>query len=85
MFVLRLRVQLTLLNKLTMSGSHEGPLAGHARSGSLLIVNVLLMIFSGRPKTVGSVSTARFRCWGRLLSWERIIAFLGAIAVTWRS
>ena len=81
MFAFGYVVQLTLLNKLTMSGSHEGPLLV-TLGLSLLIVNVLLMIYSGRPKSVGSVVDGSVTILGALLSWERIIAFLGAVAVT---
>jgi len=81
MFAFGYIVQLTLLNRLTMSGSHEGPLLV-TLGLSLLIVNVLLMIYSGRPKSVGSVVDGSVTILGALLSWERIIAFLGAVAVT---
>ena len=81
MFGLGYLVQLTLLNKLTLSGSHEGPLLV-TLGLSLLIVNVLLMIFSGRPKSVGTAVDGSLRVLGALLSWERIIAFVGAVAVT---
>lgn len=81
MFAFGYIVQLTLLNKLTMSGSHEGPLLV-TLGLSLLIVNVLLMIYSGRPKSVGSVVDGSVTILGALLSWERIIAFLGAVVVT---
>ena len=81
MFALGYVVQLTLLNRLTMSGSHEGPLLV-TLGLSLLIVNVLLMIYSGRPKSVGSAVDGSVHILGALLSWERIIAFLGAVAVT---
>jgi branched-chain amino acid transport system permease protein len=81
MFALGYVIQLTLLNRLTMSGSHEGPLLV-TLGLSLLIVNVLLMIYSGRPKSVGSAVDGSVHILGALLSWERIIAFLGAVAVT---
>jgi len=81
MFALGYVIQLTLLNRLTMSGSHEGPLLV-TLGLSLLIVNVLLMIYSGRPKSVDSTVDGAVHILGALLSWERIIAFLGAVAVT---
>ena len=81
MFALGYLVQLSLLNKLTMSGSHEGPLLV-TLGLSLFIVNVLLMIYSGRPQSVGSAVDGSLRVMGALLSWERVIAFLGAVAVT---
>ena len=49
MFAFGWVVQLLLLNKLTIWGSHEGPLLV-TLGLSLLIVNVLLMVFGGRPK-----------------------------------
>ena len=81
MFALGYVIQLSLLNKLTMSGSHEGPLLV-TLGLSLFIVNVLLMIYSGRPQSVGSAVDGSLRVMGALLSWERVIAFLGAVAVT---
>jgi branched-chain amino acid transport system permease protein len=81
MFALGYVTQLLLLNKLTMSGSHEGPLLV-TLGLSLFIVNVLLMIYSGRPQSVGSAVDGSLRVMGALLSWERVIAFLGAVAVT---
>lgn len=81
MFVLGALIQLTLLNRLTLSGSHEGPLLV-TLGLSLLIVNVLLMVYSGRPKSVGSAVDGSLRVLDALLSWERIIAFAGAVAVT---
>ena len=81
MFALGYLIQLSLLNKLTMSGSHEGPLLV-TLGLSLFIVNVLLMIYSGRPQSVGSAVDGSLRIMGALLSWERVIAFLGAVAVT---
>jgi branched-chain amino acid transport system permease protein len=81
MFLLGAAIQATLLNKLTLSGSHEGPLLV-TLGLSLLIINVLLMVYSGRPKSVGSAVDGSLRIAGALLSWERVIAFVGAIAVT---
>lgn len=81
MFGLGYVLQLTLLNKMTLSGSHEGPLLV-TLGLSLLIVNVLLMVFSGRPKSVGTAIDGSLHVLGALLSWERIVAFLGAVAVT---
>lgn len=81
MFALGYVLQLTLLNKLTLSGSHEGPLL-ITLGLSLLIVNVLLMVYSGRPQAVGSAVDGSLHLFGALLSWERIVAFVGALAVT---
>jgi branched-chain amino acid transport system permease protein len=81
MFVFGMAVQATLLNRLTLSGSHEGPLLV-TLGLSLLIINVLLMVYSGRPKSVGSAADGALRVAGALLSWERVIAFIGAILVT---
>ena len=81
MFALGAAIQATMLNKLTFSGRHEGPLLV-TLGLSLLIVNVLLMIYSGRPKSVGSAVDGSWRVLGALLSYERVIAFAGAVAVT---
>ena len=73
-------VQGVLLNKLTLSGNHEGPLLV-TLGLSLLIVNVLLMVFGGRPLSVpGSVQGA-VRLFGAIASYERLIAFAGALLV----
>ncbi len=73
MFALGYVLQLTLLNKLTLSGSHEGPLL-ITLGLSLLIVNVLLMVYSGRPQAVGSAGRriappVRCRCCPGSGSW----------------
>ena len=81
MFGLGYVLQLTLLNKLTLAGNHEGPLL-MTLGLSLLIVNVLLMVFGGQPKSVGTAIEGSLRIFGALLSWERIVAFVGAVAVT---
>jgi branched-chain amino acid transport system permease protein len=73
-------VQRALLNKLTMSGNHEGPLLV-TLGLSLLITNLLLMVFGGRPLSVpGSVDGA-WRIFGAIASYERLIAFGGAVLV----
>jgi branched-chain amino acid transport system permease protein len=73
-------VQLALLNKLTLAGSHEGPLL-LTLGLSLLIINVLLMIFGGRPLSVPSSVEGSFRILGAIASYERLIAFGGALLV----
>ncbi|WP_435741902.1 branched-chain amino acid ABC transporter permease [Nocardioides sp. SYSU DS0663] len=73
-------VQLLLLNKLTLSGSHDGPLLV-TLGLSLLIVNVLLMIFGGRPLSVPSSVQGSFEVFGAIVSYERLIAFGGAVLV----
>jgi branched-chain amino acid transport system permease protein len=73
-------VQLGLLNKLVLSGSHEGPLL-LTLGLSLLIVNVLLMIFGGRPLSVPSSVEGSLRIFGAIASYERLIAFGGAALV----
>jgi len=73
-------VQRVLLNKLTLSGSHEGPLLV-TLGLSLLIINVLLMIFGGRPVSVPSSVEGSLRIFGAIASYERLIAFGGALLV----
>jgi branched-chain amino acid transport system permease protein len=73
-------VQLALLNKLTLAGSHEGPLL-LTLGLSLLIINVLLMIFGGRPLSIPSSVEGSLRILGAIASYERLIAFGGALLV----
>lgn len=73
-------VQSVLLNKLTMAGSHEGPLLV-TLGLSLLIVNLLLMIFGGRPLSVPDTVSGSVRIFGAVASYERLIAFAGALLV----
>lgn len=73
-------VQMILLNRLTLAGSHEGPLL-LTLGLSLLIINVLLMIFGGRPLSVPSSVEGSLRVFGAIASYERLIAFGGAILV----
>ena len=80
MFLFGVVVQAALLNKLTMAGNEEGPLLV-TLGLSLLIVNVLLMIFGGRPKRVPSSVEGSFHVLGAIVSWERLIAFVGALLV----
>ena len=80
MFLFGVVVQAALLNKLTVAGNEEGPLLV-TLGLSLLIVNVLLMIFGGRPKRVPSSVDGSIHVLGAIVSWERLIAFVGALLV----
>jgi branched-chain amino acid transport system permease protein len=80
MFLFGVVVQVTLLNKLTVAGNEEGPLLV-TLGLSLLIVNVLLMIFGGRPKRVPSSVDGSVHVLDAVVSWERLIAFVGALLV----
>jgi branched-chain amino acid transport system permease protein len=73
-------VQRGLLNNLVLSGSHEGPLLV-TLGLSLLISNILLMIFGGRPLSVPSSVDGSLRIFGAIASYERLIAFAGAALV----
>lgn len=73
-------VQLALLNKMVLSGSHEGPLLV-TLGVSLLLSNLLLMVFGGRPLSVPSSVQGSFRIFGAIVSYERLIAFVGAALV----
>ncbi|MDQ3224709.1 MAG: branched-chain amino acid ABC transporter permease [Gemmatimonadota bacterium] len=72
--------QLALLNKMVLSGSHEGPLLV-TLGLSLLLSNLLLMVFGGRPLSVPSSVQGSFRLFGAIVSYERLIAFAGAALV----
>lgn len=80
MFLFGMIVQATLLTKLTIGGSHEGPLLV-TLGLSLLIINVLLMVFGGRPKGVAAPVDGSLSILGTVASWPRVIAFLGAAVV----
>jgi branched-chain amino acid transport system permease protein len=80
MFAFGVLVQAALLNKLTLAGSHEGPLLV-TLGLSLLIINVLLMIFGGRPLRVPGSVDGSVDVLGAVASYERLIAFGGAILV----
>ncbi|MQA60235.1 MAG: branched-chain amino acid ABC transporter permease [Actinophytocola sp.] len=73
-------VQGGLLNRLTVSGNHEGSLLV-TLGLSLLITNVLLMIFGGRPLSVPGSLEGAWRVFGAIASYERLIAFGGALLV----
>jgi len=80
MFVLGMLIQQLLLTRLTISGSHEGPLLV-TLGLALLIGNVLLMVFGGRPKTVEGSVSGSVQVLGAVVSYSRLLAFLGAVVV----
>jgi branched-chain amino acid transport system permease protein len=80
MFLFGVVVQMALLNKLTVTGNQDGPLL-ITLGLSLLIVNVLLMIFGGRPTSVRGTAHGSVTIFGALASYERLIAFGGALLV----
>lgn len=80
MFVFGMVVQATLLTKLTIGGSHEGPLLV-TLGLSLLIINVLLMVFGGRPKSVAAPVDGSLSIFGTVAAWPRVLAFIGAAVV----
>ncbi len=80
MFVLGMLVQQLLLTRLTISGSHEGPLLV-TLGLSLLIGNALLMVYGGRPKSVESPFAGSVEVFGALASYSRLVAFVGAVLV----
>ena len=67
MFAFGVVVQAALLNKLTMAGNEEGPLLV-TLGLSLLIVNVLLMVFGGRPKRVAGSVQGSFHAFDAIVS-----------------
>lgn len=73
-------VQRGLLHKLVLAGSHESPLLV-TLGLSLLISNLLLMVFGGRPLSVPSPVDGSVRIFGAIASYERLIAFGGAALV----
>ena len=73
-------VQSMLLNRLAEDVSHERPLLV-TLGLSLLIMNVLLMIFGGRPKSVDAGISGNIQIFGAQADIQRIIAFAGAMVV----
>lgn len=80
MFVFGVLVQSLLLNKLTATGNHDGPLLV-TLGLSLLIINILLMVYGGRPLRVPSSVSGSVTVLGAIASYERLIAFGGALLV----
>jgi branched-chain amino acid transport system permease protein len=80
MFVIGWLVQSVLMNRLIADGTHERPLLV-TLGLSLLIVNVILMMFGGRPGNVPSPAAGSIRIFGAIADVPRLIAFAGAIAV----
>lgn len=80
MFAFGAVVQTVLLNKLTIAGNQDGPLL-ITLGLSLLIVNVLLMVFGGRPVSVPESVNGSLKLFGAIASYERLIAFGGALLV----
>ena len=80
LFVFGVLVQTLLLNRLTASGNQEGPLLV-TLGLSLLIVNILLMVYGGRPLRVPGSVDGSLRIFGAIASYERLIAFGGALLV----
>ncbi|WP_295660656.1 branched-chain amino acid ABC transporter permease [uncultured Nocardioides sp.] len=80
MFLFGVLVQSLLLNRLTATGNHDGPLLV-TLGLSLLIVNVLLMVYGGRPLRVPGSVSGSVTVLGAIASYERLIAFAGALLV----
>lgn len=73
-------VQSTVLNRVMGDSTHERPLLV-TLGLSLLIINVLLMIFGGRPVSVASPVEGSINVIGALVDVPRLVAFGGALAV----
>lgn len=73
-------VQSALMNRLISDGGHERPLLV-TLGLALLIVNVLLMIFGGQPKSVSSPLVGSAHVLGAIADAPRVVAFLGAVVV----
>ena len=80
MFVFGWLVQSALMNRLTEDAGHERPLMV-TLGLSLLIINVLLMIFGGRPLSVQAPVNGSLPVLGAIADASRLIAFGGAIIV----
>jgi branched-chain amino acid transport system permease protein len=77
MFVFGWLVQSVLMNRLVNDTGHERPLLV-ALGLALLISNVLLIIFGGRPLSVSAPFPGSIQIFGALVDVSRLIAFAGA-------
>ena len=73
-------IQSVLLNRLAADAGHERPLLV-TLGLSLLIGNVLLMIFGGRPQSLTAPVEGSIQIFGAIADLPRIIAFAGAVLV----
>lgn len=73
-------IQATMLNRLMKTGETEGQLLV-TLGLSLLIANILLLVFGGQPKSVQAPFDGNVRIFGALAPVPRLIAFGGAIAL----
>lgn len=80
LFALGYVVQMLLLNRLMSEGETEGQLLV-TLGLSLLLVNLLLIIFGGRPKSVTAPLGGSLRFLGAVASVPRIVAFVGAVVL----
>ena len=78
MFAFGWLVQAVLLNRLTVSGGHERPLLV-TLGLSLLITNVILMTFDGRPLGVAAPVGGTIQLFGAVVDISRLIALGGAL------
>ncbi len=80
LFLIGWLVQLTLLNPLMSGRGTESQLLV-TLGLSLLIQNVLLLVFGGRPKSVNGPFEGNLRIFGAIAPVPRVIAFVGALVL----
>jgi branched-chain amino acid transport system permease protein len=80
LFVLGYLIQALMLNRLMRRGETEGQLL-ITLGLSLLIANILLLIFGGQPKSVPSPAEGDIHLFDAIVSVPRLIAFVGAIVL----
>jgi len=69
-----------MLNRLMRPGHTPGQLLG-TLGLSLLLANILLLIFGGLEKTIQAPVSGNLRIFGAIAPMSRVIAFVGAIVV----
>lgn len=78
LFVVGYLIQVSMLNRLMTAGETEGQLLV-TLGLSLLIANLLLLVYGGEPKSVSAPFEGQFSVFGAIAPIPRVVAFLGAL------
>ncbi len=78
LFVVGYLIQATMLNRLMSAGETEGQLLV-TLGLSLLIANLLLLVFGGEPKSVSAPFEGQWPILGAIAPIPRVLAFIGAL------
>ncbi len=80
LFAVGYLIQAGMLNRLMRKGETEGQLLV-TLGLSLLIANIMLLVFGGKPKSVRSPLDGALHLFGAVISVPRLLAFGGAIVL----